>query len=134
MCIYIYIYIYIHICLCWEEPATGDNLLRPRSRALRAHTKTMFHYVVYIYIYTYICMYSYIYIYILDDVSLCYSIHPVSITRFPSFRTQTLENITPPSMNKWVPEQPSPRRKSSKRESSYGDRVYDHAILYYTML
>ena len=28
-------------------------------------------------------------------------------------------------MNKWVPEQPSPWRKSSKRESCYGDRVYN---------
>ena len=27
-------------------------------------------------------------------------------------------------MNKWVPEQPSPWRKSSKRESCYADRVY----------
>ena len=29
-------------------------------------------------------------------------------------------------MNKWVPEQPSPWRKSSKRESCYGDRVYTY--------
>ena len=31
-------------------------------------------------------------------------------------------------MNKWVPEQPSPWRKSSKRGSCYGDRVYGLAI------
>ena len=49
---------------------------------------------------------------------------PVSVRRFPSFRTQPLENITPLPMNKWVPEQPSPWRKYSKRESYYGDRVY----------
>ena len=50
-------------------------------------------------------------------------LHPVSLRRFPSFRTQPLRNIAPLSMNKWVPEQPSPWRKSSKRESCYGDRV-----------
>ena len=37
---------------------------------------------------------------------------PVSVRRFPSFRIQPLENLTPPPMNKWVPEQPSPWRKS----------------------
>ena len=52
-------------------------------------------------------------------------IHPVSVRRFPSFRTQPLENLTPLPMNKSVPEQPSPWRKSSKRESCYGDRVYE---------
>ena len=31
-------------------------------------------------------------------------------------------------MSKWVPEQPSPWRKSSKRESCYGDRVYASEI------
>ena len=38
-------------------------------------------------------------------------------------------------MNKWVPEQPSPWRKYFKRESCYGDRVYD-TIHYdiYTMM
>ena len=51
-------------------------------------------------------------------------VHPVSVRRFPSFRTQPLENITPLPMNKWVPEQPSPWRKYSKRESCYGDQVY----------
>ena len=50
-------------------------------------------------------------------------IHPVSVRRFPSFRTQPLENLTPLPMNKWVPEQPSPWRKSSKRESCFGDWV-----------
>ena len=32
-------------------------------------------------------------------------------------------------MNKWVPEQPSPWRKSSKRESCYGDRVYARGLI-----
>ena len=50
--------------------------------------------------------------------------HPVSVRRFPSFRTQPLESLTSLSMNKWVPEQPSPWRNSSKRESCYGDRVH----------
>ena len=40
---------------------------------------------------------------------LYYSIiYPVSVRRFPSLRTQPLENITPPPMNKWNSEQPSP--------------------------
>ena len=47
------------------------------------------------------------------------AVHPVSITRFPSFRTQPLENLSVDSVNKWIPEQPSPWRKSC-----YGDRVY----------
>ena len=40
------------------------------------------------------------------------TIHPVSVTRFPSFRTQPLENLSVDSVNKWIPEQPSPWRKS----------------------
>ena len=31
-------------------------------------------------------------------------------------------------MNKWVPEQPSPWRKSCKRESCHGDRVYPYFL------
>ena len=57
-------------------------------------------------------------------------LHPVSVRRFPSFRTQPLENITPLPMNKQMFEQPSPWRKFSKRESCYGDRVY-YVILCY---
>ena len=53
------------------------------------------------------------------------SLHPVSVRRFPSFRTQPLDNITPLPMNKWISEQPSPWRKYSKRKSCYGDRVYE---------
>ena len=37
-------------------------------------------------------------------------LHPVSVRRFPSFRTQPLENVKPLPMSKWVPEQPSPWR------------------------
>ena len=51
-------------------------------------------------------------------------LHLVSLKRFPSFRTQPLENITPLSMTKRITEQPSPWRKYYKRESCYGDRVY----------
>ena len=58
----------------------------------------------------------------LEIVQRC--VHLVSLRRFPSFRTQPLENITPLSMNKWLPEQPSPWQRYSKRESCYGDRVY----------
>ena len=54
----------------------------------------------------------------------CLTLHPVSVRRFPSFRTQPLESLTPFPMNKWISEQPSPWRKSSKRKSCYGDRVY----------
>ena len=49
--------------------------------------------------------------------------HPVSVRRFPFFRTQPLENLTPLPMNKRISEQPSPCRKYYKRESCYGDRV-----------
>ena len=49
-------------------------------------------------------------------------IHPVSVRRFPSFRTQPLEDFSVDSVNKSL-EQPSPWRKSSKRKSCYGGRV-----------
>ena len=39
-------------------------------------------------------------------------LHPVSITRFPSFRTQALESLSVDSVSKWIPEQPRPWRKS----------------------
>ena len=108
---------------------------------------------IYIYIYIYTCVCIYIYIYTYMYVYMCqrggqhrllrwnlkggsqseavfrafdrmrqYTRSP--FRRFPSFRTQPLENLTPLPTNKWVPEQPSPWRKSSKRESCYGDRVY----------
>ena len=51
-------------------------------------------------------------------------LHPVSVTRFPSFRTQTLENLSRYLWSKWVPEQPRPWRKSCDGESCDGDRVY----------
>ena len=75
---------------------------------------TMCMYTVYIYIYT--CMYAYIYIYIYTHMythwkhggeikallkrsffltkPLILGLHPVSITIFPSFRTQTLDNLS----------------------------------------
>ena len=56
-------------------------------------------------------------------------IHPVSLRRFPSLRTQPLESLAPLSVNKWVPEQPSPWRKYYKRESCYGDRVYTRCVM-----
>ena len=49
---------------------------------------------------------------------------PVSVRRFPSFRTQPLESLSHYLWTKTISEQPSPWRKSSKRESCYGDRVY----------
>ena len=74
-----------------------------------------------IYVYTYI--YIYIYIYMSASRACSAPVHPVSVRRFPSCRTQPLENLTPLPMNKWISEQPSPWRKSCKRESCYGDRV-----------
>ena len=57
-------------------------------------------------------------------VARAVAIHPVSVTRFPSFRTQTLENLSRYLWNKWVPEQPRPWRKSCEGESCCGDQVY----------
>ena len=51
-------------------------------------------------------------------------IHPVSVRRFPSFRTQPLESLSHYLWKKTISEQPCPWRKLSKRESCYGDRVY----------
>ena len=50
-------------------------------------------------------------------------IHPVSITRFPSLRTQPLENLSVDSVTKWTPEQPSPWRNSWERKSWEGVTV-----------
>ena len=58
-------------------------------------------------------------------------VHQVSIRKFPSFRTQLLESLSVDSVQKWIPEQPSPWRTSSKRESCYGDRVYPTRRLSY---
>ena len=55
---------------------------------------------------------------------MCVMLHPVSVRRFPSFRTQPLGNLTPLPMNKWISEQPSPWRKYYKRKLCYGDRMY----------
>ena len=41
----------------------------------------------------------------------------------PGLLLRRRENLKPLPMNKWVPDPPSPWRKSSKRESCYGDRV-----------
>ena len=41
-------------------------------------------------------------------------LHPVSVRRFPSFRTQPLESLTLLPMKTWISEQPSPWRKSSQ--------------------
>ena len=49
--------------------------------------------------------------------------HPVSVRRFPSFRTQPLENLSHYLWKKTISEQPSPWRKSWERESCNGDRV-----------
>ena len=44
--------------------------------------------------------------------------------KIPVFSDPASGKSWPLPMNKWVPEQPSPWRKSSKRESCYGDWVY----------
>ena len=56
---------------------------------------------IYVYRYMYMCIYIYIYI-------LTLSLHPVSVRRFPSFRTQPLEKPQQLPMNKTTSEQPSP--------------------------
>ena len=56
------------------------------------------------------------------------TVHPVSVTRFPSFRTQPLENLSHYLWNKRLPSNPAPGEKSSKRESCYGDRVYQASL------
>ena len=101
---YMYIYIYIHIHIHYVYLYLSIYLS--------------------ISIYLYLSLSIYIYIYRERERHAPLYIHPVSLRRFPSFRTQPLENLTPLPTNKWISEQPSPWRKSSKRESCYGDRVY----------
>ena len=52
-------------------------------------------------------VYVYIYIYIYNDY-----IHQVSVTRFPSFRTQPLENLSVDSVNNGFLSNPAPGEKS----------------------
>ena len=89
---------------------------------------------LYIYIYTYIerelllllllCILGVDLVYDMLSVSIHdNNLHPVSVRRFPSFRTQPLESLMPLPMNKWISGQLSPWRKSSKRKSCHGDRV-----------
>ena len=61
---------------------------------------------------------------LLHDDFRSHVVHLVSVRRFPSFRTQPLENLSQYLWKKRISEQPSPWRKSSKRKSCYGDRVY----------
>ena len=57
----------------------------------------------------YITCYYFIYYFIILSSTLLYSIlHPVSITRFPSFRTQTLENISVDSVKHRFLSNPDP--------------------------
>ena len=79
----------------------GRRKARSRARAKQPADLSDDH-VLYMCVCIYIYIYTYIYIYMY--------IHPVSVTRFPSFRTQTLENLSVDSV-KWVPGQPSPWRK-----------------------
>ena len=125
-------YMYVHI------------IYIPLSLSLYIYIYTYIYIYKYVYIYIYIhmyigicvCIYIYIYIYIVSMIAIIMyrvigprslldaSLPLVSVRRFPSFRIQPLESLTPLPMSKWVPEQPSPWRKSSKRESCYRDRVY----------
>ena len=84
--------------------------------------------MIYIYIYIYIHIISY-YIKPVPGAgtgwvpSLMGTYTRSPLEDFPSFRTQPLENLTPIPTNKYISEQPSPWRKSSKRKSCYGYRV-----------
>ena len=49
---------------------------------------------IYIYIYIYIHIYTHLYIRICGRHGLLLVLHPVSVRRFPSFRTQPLENLS----------------------------------------
>ena len=59
-------------------------------------------------------------------------LHPVSLRRFPSFRTQPLENLSVDSVTKYISEQPSPWRKSSWNNTKrvVSNRVVSKGPLY----
>ena len=60
-------------------------------------------------------------------------IHPVSITRFPSFRTQPLESLSVDSVKNGFLSNPAPG-ENLERESCYGDRVYGLPLLHVSKL
>ena len=94
----------------------------------------------YVYIYIYMCIY--IYMKMMQDLTQSFIraglkelllarcfIHPVSVTRFPCFRTQTLESLSRYLWNKWVPAQPRPWRESCDGESCDGDLIHNFTPL-----
>ena len=124
MCLYIYIY--IHMC---PSPRTRLNII-----IVIRTTRNSF--IIIIVIISSIISATIIIIIIIIITSIVnindscvIVVSPVSMTRFPSFRTQTLESLSRYLRNKWVPEQPRPWRKSCERESCYGDWVHVMALL-----
>ena len=75
--IYIYIYIYIH-----THTYIHTCIHAYMHTCIHAYMHTCIHAYMHTYIHTYIHTYTHTYI------------HPVSVTRFPSFRTQTLEHLS----------------------------------------
>ena len=124
MCVYIYIYIYMYAHRCYGGGQIPSALLAEASRPREhgeaptircasryAHTYTPILYVS-------VCMSRY---------AMLYTWSPLEDSRL--FGPSPWKILRPLSMNTWVPEQPSPWRTSSKRESCYGNQVYSIIII-----
>ena len=128
MCIiypYVYIYIYIYIYCSFPEIMSqriSAGIISVGRLSVHPVSVTIFLFLLLLWF-----VLSLLWCLSLSFVFVCLFLllllHPVSVTRFPSFRTQTLENLSRYLWNKWVPEQPRPWRKSCDGESCDGDRV-----------
>ena len=119
---YIYIYIYIYyLFTCLPRRAGSGRAIR--TEALVVHLCAYcclllyhyyHHYYYYYYYYNYYMFITSVFLFVryLSLRSGHVIVHPVSVRRFPCFRTQPLESLSVDSVKKWIPEQPSPWRKS----------------------
>ena len=107
VCVYIYIYIYTHVCMVLIWRGIARQILHN------------------------------VFVATIDSTQLGYlfgateswelkplTVHPVSVRRFSSFRTQPLENLSHYLRKKGFLSNPAPGEKYYKRKSCYGDRVH----------
>ena len=128
MCIYVYMYIHIRLRRAGRTSA-GPVLLLISSLCV-----LLIGIIVYIYIYIYIHIYIYIYIHTYIPIYTIYTYTHIPIYLYMHYTRSPLEDsrlfgpspwkILATTYKETISEQPSPWRKSSKRESCYGDRVY----------
>ena len=115
--IYIHIYIYIYIYTSWAPwghagPRGGTSGGARSTRVSLLLSLLLFVVVVVLVLLWSLALFVVVVVVVVVFVT-CYiiALHPVSITRFPSFRTQPLESLSHYLWQKQISEQPSPWRK-----------------------